>query len=293
MIEIDNKILKKIYQPRPLDSHKYDFGLLLVIGGSQFYSGSPALNALAAFRAGVDMVHIIAPSRAADIIASYSPNLAAYPLGGGYLGKKDLPVLFSMAKSAEAVAGKKVAIVIGGGLGRSEETQEAIVEFLTNINIPTVIDADAIYAAARNPEIIKNKNFLFTPHSYEFFILTQNNINGKSEQEKIELVKNEANKLKTTILLKGKTDIISNGNKVAINKTGNPYLTVGGTGDTLAGIAGAIIARGIDVFEAGCAAAYINGLAGDLAAKKQGESLTATDLIEEISEVIKKVSNKD
>jgi NAD(P)H-hydrate epimerase len=88
-------------------------------------------------------------------------------------------------------------------------------------------------------------------------------------------------------LLKGKTDIISDGKEVALNKTGSPFMTKGGTGDTLAGIAGALLARGIPPFEAGQAAAYINGIAGELAAKKFGEGLMATDLIEAIPEAIK------
>ena len=86
-------ILKDIYGERQKGKYfrKYDFGLVLVIGGGEFYSGSPALSAMAAFRAGVDMVKIIAPKRAADIVASFSPNLAAYPLEGGRLQKKHLP----------------------------------------------------------------------------------------------------------------------------------------------------------------------------------------------------------
>ena len=90
MIEVTKDILKNIYKERPRDSKKYDFGLLIVIGGSDFYSGSPALSALAAFKTGVDMVRIIAPKRAADIIASFSPNLAAYPLEGKWLERKHL-----------------------------------------------------------------------------------------------------------------------------------------------------------------------------------------------------------
>jgi NAD(P)H-hydrate epimerase len=76
MIKVTKQILKKVYRPRPAEIHKYDYGLLLVIGGGQFYSGSPALAAMAGFRSGVDMVQVLAPKRAADIIASFSPNLA-------------------------------------------------------------------------------------------------------------------------------------------------------------------------------------------------------------------------
>lgn len=286
MIQVTKTILKRIYKTRPKDSRKYDFGLLLVIGGSEFYSGSPAFAALSAFRAGVDMVQIISPRRAADIIASFSPNLAAYPLDGNWLEKKHLSILLTLTKSADLVSQGKTSVVIGGGLGRTEETQSAIIEYLSKLSIPAVIDADAIHAIAKSPKIYKGKNFLFTPHGYEFFILTGKKVVGRPEKEKVKIVKQEAARLQTTILLKGNIDIISDGERVAISKTGNPYLTKGGTGDTLAGIAGAVMARGVEPFTAAQAAAYINGKAGQIAAKKKKQGLLATDLIESIPEVI-------
>ncbi|MFQ6049805.1 MAG: NAD(P)H-hydrate dehydratase [Candidatus Paceibacterales bacterium] len=286
MTEVTKKILKEVYKKRPRDSKKYDFGLLLVIGGSEFYSGSPALSAMAAFKSGVDMVRIIAPQRAANIIASFSPNLAAYPLEGHYLNKEHLATLIGMTESAEAVAYDKVAVVIGGGMGRSDETQEAILEYLEQVDSPVVIDADAIHALGRKPEIALGKNFLITPHTYEFFVLTKREIYQLGEEEKIKAVQEEANRLQTTILLKGATDIISNGKEVALSKTGSGLMTVGGTGDTLAGIAGALMAKGIDPFTTAQATAFINGKAGEMAGKKGGESLTATDLIDSIPDVL-------
>ena len=284
--EVSKETLKNIYKPRSLDSKKYDFGLLTVIGGSDFYSGSPALSALAAFRAGVDMVRIIAPKRAADIIASFSPNLAAYPLDDKWLNKKHLAILISMTESAKAVARGNTATVIGGGMGRTEETQEAIREYLEQVQVPVVIDADAIHAVGKSPEIISGKNFLITPHSYEFFVLTGKEIHNLPDEKKVRMVQEEAARLATTIVLKGKVDIISNGREVAIDKIGTPYMTVGGCGDVMAGICGALLARGVNAFEAAQAGAYINGRAGEIASKKFGEGMTATDLIEAIPEVI-------
>lgn len=287
MQEITKEVLKQVYRPRKSEAKKYDFGLLTVIGGSEFYSGSPALTALAAFRSGADMVRVIAPKRAADIIASFSPNLAAYPLQGDYLGKEHLATLLSMTESAGAVSNGKTAVVIGGGAGRSQETQEVILEFLSQINVPAVIDADAIHALAKNPEVVSGKPFLITPHTYEFFVLTRREVYQLPEEEKIKAVLQEASRLQTTILLKGATDIISDGQEVALNKTGNPYMTVGGTGDALAGICGAFLARGITPFLSAKGGAFINGLAGEKASKKLGQSMLATDLIEAIPEVIK------
>lgn len=288
MEKVTKDILKKIYKKRPRDAKKYDYGLLVVIGGSDFYSGSPALSALAAFRAGVDMVRIIAPKRAADIIASFSPNLAAYPLEGKWLEKEHLSILLSMTEAAKAVSNGNVAVVIGGGMGRSPQTQQVILEFLDKVSVPVVIDADAIHAVGKKPEIVKGKPFLFTPHLFEFYVLTGKEVKNLSFKEKIAIVKNEAAKLKTTILLKGAIDIISDGEKVDLNKTGSPYLTVGGTGDTLAGICGALMARGVPPFLAAQAGAFINGSAGKMAAQKFGDGLTATDLINFIPQVINK-----
>ena len=287
MIEVTKDILKNIYKPRPADSKKYDFGLLTVIGGGEFYSGSPALSALAAFRSGVDMVRVIAPKRAADIIASFSPNLAAYPLKGDWLGKEHLATLLTMTESAKIVSYGKTAVVIGGGMGRSEETQEAILEYLSQVQVSVVIDADAIHALGKNPEIVSGKPFLITPHTYEFFILTGKEVQKLALEEKIKIVQEEAARLQTTILLKGATDIISDGKEVALSKGGTPYLTKGGTGDSLAGICGALLARGCNTFETACAASYINKKAGEIVSQKLKEGLTATDLIEAIAEVIK------
>jgi len=287
MKEVTKNILKEIYKERPKDSKKYDFGLLIVIGGSDFYSGSPALSAMAAFKSGCDMVRIIAPKRAADIIASFSPNLAAYPLEGNWLESKHLATLLEMTESAKAVSYGKTTVVIGGGMGRSEETQKAILEYLEQVSVPVVIDADAIHAVGKKPEIGAGKPFLFTPHTYEFFVLTGKEIYKLPFEEKIKMVQEEAARLQTTILLKGPTDIISDGKEVALNKTGSPYLSKGGTGDTLAGICGALMARGIDAFTSAQAAAYINGKAGEIVSQRLKEGLLATELIEAIPEVIK------
>lgn len=288
MIQVTQNILKDIYKNREKEVKKYDFGLLFVIGGSDFYSGSPAISAMAASRAGVDMVRIIAPERAANIIASFSPTLAAYPLEGKWLEKNHLATLISMVKAGQAVSNNKTAVVIGGGLGRTEETQEAILEFISLADFPLVIDADAIHAVGKNTKVLAGKNFLITPHTYEFFVLTGKKVFDLPLDEKIKIVQEEAARLQSTILLKGVIDIISDGKEVALNKTGSPYMTKGGTGDSLAGICGALLARGLSPFISAQAGAFINGKAGELASQKLRDGFLATDLIEAIPAVFKK-----
>lgn len=288
MLQTDKDILKNIYKKRPKDAYfpKYSFGLLLIIGGGEFYSGSPALSALAAFNSGVDMVQIIAPQRAADIIASFSPDLAAFPLEGERLEKRHLATLLTFTESAKEVSGGNVAVLIGGGMGRSEETKDTILEYISQIDIPAVLDASAIHALGKNPTIVKGKPFLLTPHTFEFFVLTKKAIYKLSHSEKIKIVQEEAARFETTIFLKEKPDIISNGKEVVLNKSGSPYMSVGGTGDVLAGICGALLARNIEPFVAAQAAAYISGKAGEVAAERLKEGLLATEVIKSIPEVL-------
>jgi len=149
-----------------------------------------------------------------------------------------------------------------------------------------VIDADAIHVIVEKPGIVAGKPFVITPHSYEFMELTGKEIRELPQEEKIKLVQEEAARLQTTILFKANIDIISDGKEVILNRTGTPYMTIGGTGDSLAGIVGALLARGISPLEAAAAGAYINGKAGELASKKFKDSLIATDLLDEIPHVI-------
>jgi NAD(P)H-hydrate epimerase len=288
MIQVDKEIVKELFPLRPEGVYfkKYSFGFLLVIGGGEFYSGAPALSTMAALASGVDRVEVLAPKRAADIIASFSPNFITFPLEGIRLEKNHLSTLLTFTQSAKEVSNGNVAVLIGGGMGRSEETKKAIFEYLSQIDVPTVIDASAIFALEKNPEIIKGKPFLITPHSFEFFTLTKKQVKDLPQEEKNEIVRQEAARLETTILLKDKPDIISNGNEIALNKTGSPYMSVGGTGDTLAGICGALLSRQIDPFKAAQAAAFINGKAGELAAEELKESLLPTDLINKITKVL-------
>lgn len=268
---VGQAILKKVYKKRSLYAHKYNFGHLLVIGGSKLYSGSPALASLAAYRTGVDLVTTAAPERAANIIATFSPDMITYPLKGDYINKKHVKELLNLTEN-------KKAVVIGGGMERRKETFKAVQSFLRKTELPCVVDADAIHAVAKDKRVLK-KNFVLTPHAREFYVLTGIKLNNLSQDSIAKAVKKVAKELNTVILLKGHTDIISDGKNIILNKTGNPYLTVGGTGDTLAGILGSLLAQGIDTLTAGAAAAYINGKAGDLAAKEKKQAVTSTDLL--------------
>ena len=281
MEKVNWNILKKVYRKRDAWVHKHDFGNLLVIGGSKLYPTTPILVALAAYRAGVDWVTIAAPEEASKIIAGYSPNLMVHPFKGEFLSKDVIDELLKISE-------KRDAIEIGGGLTREEKVLEAIFEYLKKVNKPVVIDDDAIYAFAKYKNELKGKNFVLTPHSYEFFVLSGKKV-GNDLSERIEAVKSFAREYSVTVLLKGHVDVISDGERVAVNHSGTTAMTKAGLGNTLAGILAAYIARKVDNFTAACAAAFVNGKAGELASKKFSEGLLPTDLIEFIPEVIKRV----
>ena len=180
-------------------------------------------------------------------------------------------------------------MIIGGGLKRGEKTFAVIREIIKKINLPMVIDAEAIRALAQNHQILKNKIAVITPHKEEFKILTGEAVKDEVTDRKIKVQK-WAKKLNSVILLKGHFDVVSDGKITAINQTGSPYMTKGGLGDTLAGICGALLARNADPLQAALAAAFINGKAGELAAQKYGEGVLASDIFEFIPLVIKKWS---
>ena len=201
-----------------------------------------------------------------------------YPLDDE-LKPKHLSEIFSLAKNFHS-------LVIGCGLKREKTAYQAIREIIKKITLPMVIDAEAIRAVAGKKEILKNKKAILTPQAEEFRILTGEKVKPevKDRQEK---VKKWAYNLKTIILLKGYVDVISDGKRVILNRTGSPFMTKGGFGDTLSGICGALLARNVAPFEAARVAAYLNGRAGELASKKFGEGVLASDIFEFIPQVIK------
>ncbi len=288
---INKSLLTEIYPYRKKNAKKYDHGAVLVIGGSRIYSGSPAITAFSALRSGADIAEVVAVERAADIIAGFSPDLITHPLDGDYLSEKHLPKLLELTESMNAASRGNMTVVIGGGIGRREETKRLVRNYVSQSTVLKVIDADGIYAFEDQGRDLLDETCLLTPHLYEFFILTGQNLKDSTRQKKGESVKNNAAELGVSIILKGAADIISDGSQVVVNDFPVPQLTSGGCGDSLAGIAGAIAARRGDLFEAAVGAAYLNSKAGKLAANELGGSLVSQDLVERLPEAIRTITN--
>ncbi|HIQ23610.1 MAG TPA: NAD(P)H-hydrate dehydratase [Pyrodictium delaneyi] len=267
---------------RSWHTHKGQAGRVLVIGGSEDFIGAPIISALAAQRIGVDLVYIAAPSKVITA-ASKHPILIPVEL-------KDAPRLSpGHVDTILRVAERVDSIVIGMGLGLNRDTQKAVKELLARIpkDKPVVLDADALKIVSDDRELIRH-NMVLTPHEAEFHKVF--GVKPASIEELpariMDAVQQARLHSNVTIILKGPIDVITDGARARLNKTGAPAMSAGGTGDTLAGITGALLAKGLKPFDAACVAAYINGAAGALAYKKYGESMNAVDLIRHIHVVL-------
>jgi len=269
-----------VTRPRPSESHKGDFGRLLVIGGSETFSGAPALVALAALRTGVDLAYVAAPEKTAYAIASMSPDLITIKLEGTHLNVGNVSALKTYIEAANAIA-------LGPGLGLHSETREAVkavIEAVESAAKPLLLDADGLKAFAEFKKKL-NVPLVLTPHAGEYAILTGKKL-PEDLKEKISEVQKTAVELGAIVLLKGPIDIISDEKRFKLNFTGNSGMTVGGTGDVLSGIVGAFLAQQIDPFEAAVAGAFVNGAAGDFVFEEKGYHMIPTDLIQRIPQVL-------
>jgi len=250
------------------------------VGGSETYSGAPALTAMAAYAAGCDLVYVAVPETAAQAVAGFSPSLITVKLDGKRLTTKNVEEIKPFLDRVDAVA-------VGPGLGQHEKTVEAYTrlhEIIQEKGLPMVVDADGLKAYAQTKPRIEAP-LVFTPHGREFQLLTGKKAEGGFE-EKGALVEKAAKKLGAVVLLKGSVDVISDGKVTRYNWTGNPGMTVGGTGDVLTGLTGGYVAMGAEPFHAACASAFINGAAGDRVYKEKGYHLLPEDLVEEIPYVV-------
>ncbi|MFQ5758192.1 MAG: NAD(P)H-hydrate dehydratase [Candidatus Bathyarchaeia archaeon] len=269
-----------VVKSRHPEAHKGDFGRLLVVGGSEVFSGAPALVALSALRAGVDLTYIAAPQRTAYAISSMAPDLITVKLEGSHLNPRNTAVVKRYLETSTGA-------VMGPGLGLHKETKAAvmkIIEMIEEEGLPLLLDADGLKAFAESKRKIGSP-LVLTPHAGEYRLLTGRKL-PMDFRERVEDVRKTARKLRAVILLKGHVDVISDGARIKLNFAGNPGMTVGGTGDVLSGVVGAFLAQGADPFEAAVAGAFINGAAGDFVQSAKGYHMVPTDIIEWIPRVM-------
>ncbi len=280
---VSRERVRRVLPRRRPDSHKGENGRVLVVGGSSRYVGAPALAALSALRSGADLATVASPRETARLINTFSPDLITLKLPCEDLVPAALPHLLPELERCEA-------LIVGPGLGGLEETKKAVVSLLEEVgrrrpSLPVLLDADALKAVGGRK--LEGRSMVLTPHAGEFRAVTGREAPAGLE-ERAGVVAEEARKLGCVILLKGRIDVISSpAGEVLLNRTGNPGMTVGGTGDVLSGVVGGLMAQGLGPFEAAWAGAYVNGLAGDLCLREKGYGFTASDLIGKLPYVFK------
>jgi ADP-dependent NAD(P)H-hydrate dehydratase / NAD(P)H-hydrate epimerase len=242
-------------------AHKGAGGDVLVIGGGP-YQGAPYLAGLGALRAGADIVRIASP------VFEPIPDLIYERLEGKTIGKEHTERLIALAEKADVV-------VCGNGLGAESH---AVVEAVAPHCKKAVFDADAL----RLPLPAAKGESVYTPHAGEYARITGTTLPDDTIGRARVLRKAG---MKGTVILKGHTDIITDGTRVRFNRTGDPAMTAGGTGDVLAGVAGALLCQ-LPAFEAACIAAYVCGKAGESVAKEKGAGMLASDLVDTIPSVL-------
>lgn len=272
-------IIKKFIPPRKQNSRKGDNGKVLVVGGSYMYHGAPILASLAALRSGTDLVYTCVPKIITASVRAISPNLIVIPMVDAKLTRGAANKLLGQTPNDLDSA------TIGMGLSiPDEEALKLLVKSLASQDVRISLDASALVSYIL--PFLPQKNIVLTPHVGEFK-RTFGIMPSSSIKERTAIVEKFAKEHSVTILLKGSTDVISNGNRTFVNPKNLASMTVGGTGDVLSGLVAGLLARNRNTLESAAAASYINGMAGRMAQKKNGLHIMATDLIDNIPAVMK------
>ncbi|HUJ08924.1 MAG TPA: NAD(P)H-hydrate dehydratase [Verrucomicrobiae bacterium] len=253
---------------RNRSAHKGEFGHLLVIAGSEGYTGAPVLTAYAAVRAGAGLVTLAVPRNIYAIIAGKCP-----------------PEVMPRPFDGIPETGGFDAVAIGPGMGQQPETQKMVWKIVSSCTVPMAVDADALNTVAQATTALKRlqRPLVLTPHPGEMARLIRKTAKDVQAQ-RWEVARNFAQEYGVTLVLKGAGTVITDkSGKLWINSTGNPGMAKGGMGDALTGIIGALLAQGLTPLDAARAGVFVHGLAGDLAAEKTGQqAVLPTDLIEHL-----------
>lgn len=255
-------------------------GRLVVIGGGP-YAGAPALAGLAALRSGAERVTVIAPQGASESIQSFSPNLVVRPFGAGHFRTSDVAEILEFLRAAPPRA-----VAVGMGAGAHPDTTEALRGLLRELlgSAPLVVDADALAALPTAEEVGDRgptATIVATPNSGEFERVFGGVASGPPERKSADVARIAAER-HLVLLVKGSTDLGSDGETTFENAHHHPAMTVGGVGDVLAGVLASLLAQGLSPLHAARLATFWTGDAGQRAAVRRSFGLLATDVIEEL-----------
>jgi NAD(P)H-hydrate epimerase len=272
--ETDENIVKNIYKQRNISGHKGTFGHAVVIGGSAGFTGAPFLSAKAALKAGAGLVTSVIPQDINIIMESMFAEAMTYPVNLKNFDKNAL-LDFINAKNA---------VLIGPGMGTSDESKNFFFDIAKYINVPVVIDADGLNILAKDIGYLEKfkQQIVITPHPGEMSRLCSVSVK-EIQENRVAIAKEFAKKYGISVVLKGARTVITNGNETYINPTGSNAIATGGSGDVLSGMILSFLAQGYTMDDASVIGAYLHGLAGEVAEKKLcKESVIASDIIDNL-----------
>lgn len=263
IINIQKNLIERIVPCRKKDSHKGDYGKILLLCGSEGYTGAAALAAMGALRSGAGLVYLGVPRSIYVIEATRLWEPVVFPLEdtGGMFSE-------SACSAIGAYLSKMDAVLIGPGIGRSEGTKAVVEYVLKNATCPVVLDADGINVISANKYILRERiaPTILTPHMGEFA-----RIGGNLSLDRVDAAKALACDLNCIVLLKGHRTVITDGLQCYLNSTGNPGMATGGSGDVLAGIIVSLLGQGLSPILAAACGAWLHGKAGDICADEIGQ----------------------
>jgi len=276
MERITKEYVKSVLPVRDPYGHKGTFGKVLCVCGSVGYTGAPVFASRAAVRTGSGLVFLAVPERIWQVVAVKSDEAMPFPMPEDDAGRLHGVCWNALAERAKACD----AVLYGCGLGRSAGLNELVRQVLT-LPQPVVLDADGINALSGHMDVLERRHGItvLTPHEGEFL-----RVGGDLRRGRIDAAVDFAEKHGVYLVLKGhETVVAAPDGRWRVNTTGNSGMAKGGSGDVLAGMIVSLLGQGMEAMDACCAAVYLHGLAGDLAAEKKGErGMTPTDLLERI-----------
>ena len=279
MNHMDETVIRRLLPRRERDTHKGDYGKMLLLCGSRGFTGAAALAARGALRTGAGLVYLAVPESiyAIEAVKLTEPVVLPLPEEEGMLCEA------SLAKIGELLP-KMDAVLFGSGSGIGPGTEKVLEFLLKNVECPLVLDADGITLAARHKDILRDRlaPTILTPHDGEFARLKP--IDAPRPEQTMAM----ARELGAVLLRKGHRTLITDGCLCWENQTGNPGMATGGSGDVLSGIILSLLGQGLSPMEAAAAGAWLHGAAGDLAAERLGEyGMLPGDLVEELPRLLK------
>jgi len=275
------------FQTRKSDAHKGDFGKICIIGGSIGFSGAAALAGRSALRAGAGLVRVAVPESILPIVASIEPSYTTIALAEdsqGRISKKAINQILTAVEENDVLA-------FGPGVGVSSELQQTLYTLITQQKKPIVIDADGLNNLAKITDWTEKRKakLIITPHPGEMKRLWSGLFRETMPADRQTQAAELAQRSGTIVVLKGAGTVVTDGEKVYINKTGNAGMATAGSGDVLTGCITALTGQGLSNLDAAILGVYIHGLAGDIAAENKGQvSLIATDIIDALPQAFQK-----